>query len=96
MRAAPSPAEGPRAASWRTMISPAGTAGATGGETGVAGAISSWNDTFPKVIESPGASCASASRRPFTWVPFDEPRSLTLTPSAPAVSSAWRREIVGS
>ena len=45
---------------------------------------------------SPPARRASVTRRPFTTVPFFEPRSWMWSPSTSTSSAAWRRETSGS
>ncbi len=57
---------------------------------------SSWKTTLPKVIESRGSMRPIATRAPLMAVPLELPRSRTWTPSGMAVSSAWRRLMVGS
>ena len=52
--------------------------------------------TLPKVTVSSSPSRPEATRVPLMQVPFELSRSLTWTPSAPTVSSACRREMVGS
>src|SRR6185312_5395796 len=54
------------------------------------------NGTLPKAIVSPGLTLPSVMRAPFTNVPLLEPRSRTRIAVPSHVSSAWRREMVGS
>src|SRR5437588_3810990 len=50
----------------------------------------------PSSISSPGARTASSTRRPFTLMPFVEPRSVTTQWPSWLRTSAWRREAFGS
>ena len=92
----------PLTTSWRTIL-PAGAPGLRGDggpldRRGDAGplAVSRNVDLAEgdRVVEPRGVR--SVTRAPLMQVPFELPRSLTSTPSAPTVSSAWRREMVGS
>jgi hypothetical protein len=83
------------------MVSP--TTGLEGDETAATGVAApeilisfSWKSTLPKVTESLGCSRPLLTRLPLMQVPLELPRSLTCTPSTPTVSSACRRDIVGS
>ena len=69
----------------------------SGGGLAVGGVTSrTWNATFPNASTSPSTASASMTRDPLRNVPLLEPRSRIDTPLAPMVTSAWRREIVGS
>ncbi len=85
----------PLTTSLRT-ISPLGWDGSGSGPA-PAGLISvSLYVTLPKVTESLAMSRPVATRLPLMQVPLELPRSSTSTTSSRAVSSAWRREMVGS
>ena len=88
--------------SWRRIVLPAfapnseGSGGTTLGRG--AGAVTSFtrNATLPKVMTSFSPAIASVIRAPFRKVPLEEPTSFTFTPPSVRLTSAWRREIVGS
>jgi hypothetical protein len=50
----------------------------------------------PRRRIAPGRSHASSTEVPSTNVPFDEPRSRTRMPFGSTVTSAWKRDTVGS
>src|SRR5213076_2428981 len=88
--------------SWRRIVPPAfapnseGTGGTTWGRGAGAATSFTRNATLPNVMTSFSPATASVMRAPFRKVPLEEPTSLTLTPPSVRLSSACRREIVGS
>jgi hypothetical protein len=52
--------------------------------------------TPPISIVAPPGTMTSVTREPCHQVPLVEPRSLTRTPPATAVSSVWRRDTLAS
>src|SRR6185312_5795107 len=58
--------------------------------------VATRNGTLPNAIVSPGLTLPSVTRAPLTNVPLLDPRSRTRIVRPSLVSSAWRREMVGS
>ena len=78
------------------MVAPAG-ASLPGAGAGAPGVLElSLNATLPKVIVSPIATVQLSTRWPLWNVPLLDPRSRTCTPFSFVVTSACRREMVGS
>ncbi len=90
----------PLTTSCRTICPPGGPTSAAMAGRLITGAVgpgpTNRKITLPNVIESSSPSRPEVTRVPLMQVPFELPRSFTCTPSDPTVSSACRREMVGS